>query len=140
MRSAHAATRRLERGKTEHAVDARAVERCLHQFDAVGRLRRWPSKRSVQTLALWSLWARLPAGRNMTEREISDRLCAEHLFGDPATLRRTMISCGLLTRRPDGTDYRRIEKEPPAEAKVLIRALTHRVRARLSRARETSHA
>ncbi|SDJ55144.1 hypothetical protein SAMN04487993_10459 [Salipiger marinus] len=57
-------------------------------------------------------------------------LCAEHLFEDPATLRRTMISCGLLTRRPDGSDYRRREQKPPAEAKALIRALGPRRRMR----------
>lgn len=123
MRSAQAAARRLDRVSDERAVDTRAVERALHQFDEAGRLSRWPAKRAVQTLALWGIWAALPAGQSMTEREINDRLARKHAFGDPATLRRTMISCGLLSRRPDGTDYRRIEQEPPVAAKALIRAV-----------------
>ncbi len=130
MRSAYAAGERLGRATDGPPADARAVERALHQFDAAGRLIRWPAKRGVQTLALWALWATLPADRSMQERVVNERLAHEHLFGDPATLRRTMISCGLLSRRTDGTDYRRIEQEPPAEAKALIRALFARRRTR----------
>ena len=37
-----------------------------------------------------------------------------------------MISCGLISRRIDGTDYWRIEQEPPVEAKALIQALNVR--------------
>ena len=135
MRSAHAAEQRLGRAVTAPPADARVVERALHQFDVSGRLRRWPSKRSVQILALWALWARLPAGRSMSEREVNQHLAMEHLFGDPATLRRTMIACSLLSRRKDGTDYRRIEREPSAEAKALISALGPR---RLARAHHLS--
>lgn len=134
MRTAHAAAQRLNRTIDERLADPRTVERALHQFDVTGRLRQWPSKRSVQTLALWALWAALPSARSLHEREVNAALCAEHLFGDPATLRRTMISCGLLTRRPDGSDYRRREQEPPAEAKALIRALGPRRRTRLEAA------
>ncbi|MEX0319521.1 MAG: DUF2087 domain-containing protein [Ruegeria sp.] len=140
MRSARAAAQRLSRAADDPPVDARSVERALHQFDAQGRLRRWPSKRSVQTLALWALWATLPAGRSMPEREVNERLTREHLFDDPATLRRTMISCALLSRRRDGTDYRRIEQQPPAEAKALIKSLGVQRRARWQEAKEVSHA
>ncbi|WP_405110243.1 hypothetical protein [Phaeobacter sp. BS52] len=37
-----------------------------------------------------------------------------------------MISCGLLTRQRDGSNYRRIEQEPPTEAKALISRLSAR--------------
>jgi hypothetical protein len=130
MRAVRAAARRLEARVESRPVDARLVERTLQQFDPLGRLRSWPARRAVQTLALWGLWAALPAGATGHEREINARLRPEHLFGDPATLRRTMISCGLLQRRADGTDYRRVEQEPPPEAKALIKILTARRRAR----------
>ena len=123
MRAAKAALRRLNRAVDEPPADPRAVERALNQFDGRGRLRQWPAKRGTQTLALWALWSTLPAGQSLHEREINGLLRAEHLFDDPATLRRTMIGCDLLSRQPDGSDYRRIEQEPPAEAKALIRAL-----------------
>jgi hypothetical protein len=82
--------------------------------------------RAVQTLALFALWAELSAGQEMAERQVNELLNRLHLFDDPATLRRTMISCGLLTRRRDGSGYRRVEQAPPAEAQLLIRALRRR--------------
>lgn len=130
LRSAHASVQRLKSRKDAPTGDARSVERALQRFDSTGRLRQWPSKRAVQTLALWALWATLPAGTIMREREINERLAQEHLFSDPATLRRTMISCGLLTRRADGTDYRRVEQEPSPEAKALIHVMSARRRGR----------
>lgn len=130
MRATSPTMRRLESRMENQPVDARSVERALRQFDALGRLRKWPAKRAVQTLALWGLWSAIPAGSTLHEREISELLRPEHLFGDPATIRRTMISCGMLTRRADGTDYRRVEREPPSEAKALIHTLSARRRAR----------
>lgn len=130
MRAASAATRRINSPNEQILPDARAVERTLHQFDAFGRLVQWPSKRAVQTLALWGLWATLPAQTTLDERAINERLVDEHCFEDPATLRRTMISCGLLTRQRDGSNYRRIEQEPPADAIAVISALTARRRQR----------
>lgn len=123
MRGAQAAGRRLDRAQETTPPNSHLVERTLNQFDADGRLRQWPSKRGVQTLALWALWSVLPAGATFQEKELNARLVEEHLFGDPATLRRTMISCGLLTREVDGSDYRRVEQAPPPDAKAVIAAL-----------------
>ncbi|WP_299204672.1 DUF2087 domain-containing protein [uncultured Tateyamaria sp.] len=140
LRAVSAAAKRLDNQTEPATVDARAVERALHQFDAFGRLRRWPSKRATQTLALWAMWATMPANQALDEREVSTHLADEHLFRDPATLRRTMISCGLLTRDKDGTNYCRIEQEPPVEAKALIRALSSRRNARVALATEPQRA
>ncbi len=110
--------------------DAKLVARCLAQFDEQGRLRQWPAKRMVQTLALWAVWAALPARKPLTEGEISALLMAEHSFGDPATLRRTMLACQLMSRRVGGVDYLRAEQEPPPAAKALIHAVAARRKAR----------
>lgn len=126
MRAASAAKRRLESEVDPQPIDMRVVERALNQFDQQGRLRRWPSRRSVQTLALWVMWSTFPAGTALHERQVNQHLACEHDFDDPATLRRTMISCGLLTRRRDGTEYQRVEQEPPAEAKAVIRSMAAR--------------
>lgn len=126
MRASHAAWQRLSRADEDIPPDARAVERALNQFDSKARLKRWPSKRSVQTLVLWGLWATIPVGKVMAEKEVNSHLARQHLFGDPATLRRMMISGKLLSRRKDGTNYLRIEQKPPAEAAALIRALAPR--------------
>jgi hypothetical protein len=130
MRAATAARPRLDSREAPPLPDARSVERALTQFDALGRLRQWPARRGVQTLALWALWATLPAERPLSEKDVNAQLAAEHTFGDVATLRRTMISCGLMTRNRDGSDYRRVERPPPAEAQAVIRALGVRRRTR----------
>ncbi len=130
MRAAHAARRRFEAQPQTLAVDMRTVERTLVQFDAEGRLLRWPARRSVQALALWALWTSLPSDTSLDEKEINARLRQEHLFNDPATLRRTMIGSGLLTRHSDGSNYRRVEQAPPEEAKTVIHAVTARRRLR----------
>lgn len=130
MRATSAAARRIEARPKQPTADMRTVERTLHLFDAQGRLRQWPSKRLVQTLSLWGLWSAVPAAAVLQEGEVNVCLNAEHCFDDPATLRRTMISCGLLTRNRDGSDYRRVEQAPTPEAKVVIRELSERRRGR----------
>ena len=129
MRASAAAEGRLS-APSEAPADLRVVERALHQFDAEGRLRQWPGKRQMRALCLAALWARLPAERLMTEKEVNASLNAAHLFADPAHLRRELVSEGLLTRNRDGSDYRRIEVAPSPEARALIRQLAQRVRAR----------
>lgn len=133
MRSARAAERRLAKPDDPVVANARLVERTLHQFDDFGRLRQWPSKRAVQTLALWALWSTFPANASLDEREVNALLAQEHVFEDAATLRRTMVCNGLLTRNRNGTNYRRVEQQPPAEAKATIRALSPRRKTRAMR-------
>jgi hypothetical protein len=126
-RAAHAAQRRLSAAAPDMAPpDLRQVERALNQFDAAGHLIQWPAKRTTQTLALWVLWSALPAQTVLTERQINNALNAQALFKDPATLRRTMISCGLLTRAAGSADYTRREQRPPPEARALIAHVTIR--------------
>ena len=102
------------------ALDERRAARLLRCFDAEGRLARWPSKRSEQLLALWVLWARIPARVEFTEREISARLAALNGFGDHALLRREMCDLGMMRRTRDGRAYSRIEQPMPAEARALL--------------------
>ena len=130
MRSASAARNRLLNRDEIVVPDARSVERTLNHFDAFGRLQQWPARRAVQTLALWALWSTFPAEKLLSEKAVNAHLGAEHVFDDVATLRRTMISCGLLTRNRDGSDYRRLEQKPPPEAKAIIRELSKRRKTR----------
>lgn len=104
-------------------VDLVRVARAARQFDAAGRLARWPSKANLRELCVWVMWSRLPAGTVLTEKEVNLLLRAEHLFDDPALLRRLMVDAGMLWRTRDGRAYRRIEMRPPGEALALIRHL-----------------
>lgn len=99
------------------------AQKALRQFDAHGRLQRWPIKFSVQRLMLWGLWMRFDASRRYSEREVNDILNAWHLYGDHCTLRRELVNEKLLARRPDGTEYRKLPRRPEPEAMALMRAL-----------------
>lgn len=129
LRASQAAARRLSEPAPKAPVDNRLVERTLRQFDAAGRLLRWHSKQSVQDLALWALWARIPAEKTMAEREVNDILNTWALFGDPAILRRSMVAQGFMTRKIDGTNYRRETRVPPPDAQALLNHLSNRRRA-----------
>ncbi|MHA3913282.1 DUF2087 domain-containing protein [Halovulum sp. GXIMD14793] len=122
-----AAEHRLARpAATSGPVDYHLVERTLNQFDANGRLTRWPSRRAVQDLALWAVWARLPSAEVLTEKQVNACLKALHDFSDPAILRRSLVTLGLVSRKKDGSDYRRIEQSPPPSARALIARLAER--------------
>jgi hypothetical protein len=97
--------------------------KALRQFDAAGRLVRWPIKFSVQRLMLWGLWMRFEPRRKYSEREVNELLNAWHLFGDHCTLRRELVEMGMLARRSDGSEYRKQPLRPPPEAMALMRAL-----------------
>ncbi|MFB9952231.1 DUF2087 domain-containing protein [Rhizobium puerariae] len=104
----------------EPVADEARVLKTLRVFDREGRLVRWPGKRSQQELCLWFLWSKIPRGRTFTEREIGEFLNTQHLFGDAALLRRDLFDLGLVQRKRDGSDYRRIEKKPPPELRLLL--------------------
>jgi len=107
-------------GQDEPLADEMRVMRTLRVFDREGRIIRWPTKRSQQELCLWLLWSKIPVGRSFSEREIGDVLNALHLFGDAALLRRDLFDLGLVTRKRDGSDYRRVERKPPPELRLLL--------------------
>ncbi|HYI01972.1 DUF2087 domain-containing protein [Hyalangium sp.] len=104
--------------------DHQLVEKVARHFDGEGRLLRWPAKAPHLELCLWVLWARIPSGRVLTEREISDLLNLWHVFGDHAVLRRALFEAGLVDRTQDGRRYRRIEQKPPVELGALLARVT----------------
>lgn len=108
-----------EPAQPDERPDEARVLKTLRVFDGEGRLIRWPGKRSQQELCLWLLWSKIPRGVSYSEREISDFLNTFHTFGDPARLRRDLFDLGLVRRNRDGSDYRRIERRPPAELRLL---------------------
>ncbi|WP_375404356.1 DUF2087 domain-containing protein [uncultured Sphingomonas sp.] len=106
--------------------DIRLVERVARQFDGFGQLVRLPARTSHQALALWPFWADLPPGRDLSEAEVNGVLRDRHLFSDHATLRRMMVSTGLLARTDDGRVHRRVERAPTPEAALLIKLVSRK--------------
>lgn len=124
LRASNTSKLRLE--KTDSGADFKKVERTLQHFDAQGVLLRWPSKRHVQELCLWALWSYLPSDVTLHERDVNGLLNKVHGFEDAAILRRSLIGLNLMSRNLDGSDYRRVEQAPPAEAVAVIRELASR--------------
>lgn len=122
LKASDAARDRLAAPQPEpEAVDFRRVEDAARCFGADGVLTRWPARTVIQQLCLWRLWARFPADRALSEREVNEILMAAHAFGDHVLLRREMFNQKLLDRTADCRVYRRIERRPPPEALALIR-------------------
>jgi len=120
---------RLAEPKPAHApapVDVNRLRRLLRLFDAEGRLVRWPSRHGLELACLWAVWSKVPARKVFTEAELKDVLRAVHTFGDDALLRRGLCDLGLMTRTPDGREYRRVEAHPSAEALALLDLLRSR--------------
>lgn len=96
------------------------LRRLLTCFDTQGRLTRWPNKYAAQQIAIWALWSRLPARREMTEKQVNDYLDASHTFGDPATLRRELVNAKLLWRTVDCRVYRKELRHPEEETRKFL--------------------
>ncbi len=111
------------------AHDATRIDKVMRHFDDHGVMIRWPGKTSHQDLCLWVIWSRIPPGQRYNESEINGFIKAGHAFGDHAILRRTLVDMKMLARTPDGKLYRRIEKQPDADALALLAAVTPRISA-----------
>jgi hypothetical protein len=109
------------------ALSANA-RKTLAQFDDAGRLLRWPVKYTVQRLAMWVLWTRFEAKRIYTEREVNAILRAANAFGDHVTLRRELVNHGLLARKSDCSEYRKLAARPDDETRALLTAARARFR------------
>jgi hypothetical protein len=102
----------------------------LKLFDTRGRMVRLPSKYSVLKLSLWLLWTRFDSDRVYTEKQVNAVLMAANAFGDHVTLRRELVDHRLLTRKSDGSEYRKLPARPDAEARALLSAWRARQRSR----------
>ena len=104
------------------------ARKALQQFDTRGRLVRWPHKLSVQRLAMWVLWTHFDAKRPYTEREVNEVLKQAHVFGDHATLRRELVNHGLLARKSDCSEYRKVARRADDEVRALLGAWRQQAR------------
>lgn len=107
-------------------VGAVNANRLLRHFDPAGRLQRWPGKFSEQLPVLWTVWARIPAHRDLSEREVNDYIRAGESLGDHVLLRRELVNYKLLSRTLDGRVYRRMEQPLPPELLELVRTVLGR--------------
>jgi hypothetical protein len=106
------------------------ARRALKLFDTRGRMVRLPSKYSILKLALWLLWTRFDSRRVYTEKEVNAVLMAANTFSDHVTLRRELVDHHLLTRKSDGSEYRKLPARPDADARALLAAWRARQRSR----------
>jgi len=76
-----------------------------NHLDGEGRLTLWPSKRTVQLVALDYLATKFEAGKVYSEKDVNMLLNQLHTFKDSALLRRELYERGLLNRAKDGSEY-----------------------------------
>ena len=124
-------------GPAELSANAR---RTLSQFDAQGRLVRWPARFTIQRMAMWPLWTLFDAKRIYTEREINTILRSAHAFGDHVTLRRELVNHRLLAREADCSAYWKLPARPDDEVRSLLAAWRARRHAEPSAARPSRRA
>ena len=110
----------LRAAPTAPELDALKLKRAIRVFDDTGRMVRWPKWTKVQGLCLWPFWARMPAHRDMSEKDVNEILKQGLGFDDHVLLRRSLIDHGLAERATDGSRYRRIEQKPTPEALALL--------------------
>lgn len=108
-------------------VDLKRVKKATRYFDLDGRMNRWPKKYNQRILCLWVLWTRIPARTAMTELELDEKLILNHSFCDHVLLRRWLVDEGMISRTPDGREYKRIEARPPMEAIRLLELLPRQI-------------
>lgn len=106
-----------------HPELSELADRALRQFDAQGRLVRWPSRHQVQRYAIWGLWLHFDSRRVYSEPEVNEVLNAHHCFGDHCTLRRELVEMKLLARSDGGREYRKLAARPADELLPLLREL-----------------
>lgn len=112
------------------AFDQARIDRVIGHFDDRGRMIRWPGRTRHQDLCIWIIWSTIPRDKPLSEKEINGFINDGHHFGDHALLRRSLVDMKMLSRTPDGKLYRRIEKQPDAEAQALMAAILPRLSAR----------
>ena len=78
--------------------------------DDEGRLKQWPSKRSIQLIVLEYIASKFEPEKQYTESEVNIILVRMHTFNDAALLRRSLIELGHLKRTPDCRAYWRPAK------------------------------
>jgi hypothetical protein len=112
------------------AAIPKTVSKALGHFDDQGRLTRWPTQFSIQRLVLWGVWMRLRGGAHRwDERGITATLKLWNTFDDPATLRRELITMGMMDRADGGRVYWKLEKPRDGvsgEAQMLMNLLRPR--------------
>jgi hypothetical protein len=102
---------------------SKTVKRAITHFDTAGRLMRFPTQFAVRQHALWAMWVRLPAKRDMTEADVNGYIARYHTFDDNATLRRELVNAKMLWRTRDGRIYRKEPVQPDADAAAFLKAV-----------------
>jgi hypothetical protein len=77
--------------------------------DDSGKLKQLPSKRDARLKAMEYLASKFNAGVVYNEKQVNEILNNWHTFKDPAMLRRSLIEFKMMSRTPDGREYRKTE-------------------------------
>ena len=85
-------------GDTTTDKEAAYEREVISTFFKYGRLTRLPAQRKKQEIVLREISRRFERGRDYPEPEVNAIIL--EVFDDFCTVRREMIGCGLMTRKP----------------------------------------
>lgn len=95
----------------EDSLDVEAYDRQVlsNYLQPDGRLKTIPAQRKKLLIVLRHLVKEFAPGARYSEKEVNQALSKYH--DDTASLRRELISAGLMARAPGGSSYWRVESE-----------------------------
>ena len=87
-------------------MDNEFLTKALTSFlDSEQRLKQYPSKQRPKLLTLFYLASKFEAGRQYSEPEVNEIICAWHTFTNWSMLRRELFNKHFLGRELDGSSY-----------------------------------
>ena len=84
-------------------------------LDADGRVIRCSAKLKKRLYAVRYIAEKFEADREYTEQEVNEIIKNWVLFSDYVLIRREMIDYAFMSRRRDGTGYRRADELPDVQ-------------------------
>lgn len=86
-------------------MDPNTELQVIRFLDEEGRLKQFPSKKTMRDAVLLYLHEKFEDGRDYTEKEVNAVLTEWSTIGDYFLLRRELVDSGLLGRTPNGGRY-----------------------------------
>lgn len=80
-------------------------------LDKDKKITAWPNTAEGKQIVCEYLASLFECGKNYTEREVTLKISEYHTFMNPTMLRRELIARKLMSRKPDGTAYWKIDSE-----------------------------
>ncbi len=90
--------------------DEATIAKAARYYDENGLLKQYPSKQPLRQLALYRIAEKFEAGKDYTQKEVTEIIRNCISFPDAETIRRELIDYKFMGRERDGSRYWKEEK------------------------------